>query len=263
MSKSYIEVIENNTKIAAEQWNQFALEYADIDIFKKKIHLRPTSNGVTIVSTLDEKPMRGIHCAKTKVKETLKRINGLLISDKNLMDEFTKLGFQNKKIPNVLAEEKYQAQMIAGMSENAALKKYLGVENLIFIASEFVLLHDSNESNDKARIDRVDIIGYDGKKRLFFFELKHPLNGDVHAVEQVERYVKVYSEEKNKKDMLNVLKEYPINSVNSVNQNDIAIEGYVIWGYNELIEYEEWQTKEIRLVGLVRFCQDTKGPLWN
>ena len=249
MSKSYIEVIINNTKIAQEQWNQFALECDDIDIFKKKFHLRPTIKGVTIVSTLDEKSMRGILCAKTKVKETLKRIYELTINDNNLMDELEKLGFQKRKRDKEkIDEEKYQAQMIVGMSGNEALKEYLKVEKLIFIASEFIL-HDSNV---KSKRERIDIVGFDGINRLFFFELKHPDNTKDNALEQVKRYVDKYSEEKNKKDMLSVLEIYPINSISS---NDIVIEGYAVYGYSEISKFEECQYKG----GLVRFIPQKRG----
>lgn len=228
----------NNTEEAAKQWKQFALECIDIEVFKKKFHLRPTSSGVTIVSTLDEKPMRGIHCAKTKVNEMLKRLDALITSDNNLMDELEKLGFQNrKKSEEEIAEEKYQAQMIVGMSDNEALKEYLKVEKLIFIASEFILLHDSNGKSSR---DRIDIVGYDGKERLFFFELKHPDNTKDDALKQVKRYVDTYSEEKNKKDMLSVLEKYPINSINL---NNIVIEGYAVYGYKKIKKLEEYQFK--------------------
>jgi hypothetical protein len=249
LEKQYIDIIRDNAETVRKQWNDFAWKCKDIDSFKRRFHLRPTKRGVTIISTLENMPMRGFHCAKTKVLYNLKKLDGLMEEGNNLEVELGKLGFSDRgKFKDKIREEDFQAKMIAGMSENVALKNELKVEDLIFIASEFIL----HEGKDTSSGDKIDIVAFDGKNRLFFFELKDPNNKRDNPEEQVKRYIKLYGGDK-RKDMLTVLKKYPINSVAT---DDIVIEGYAVYGYGE--EITNFKEYEIGKAGRIDFCNGYK-----
>lgn len=72
--------IKKYTNFAQELWDEFENELRkmahinEIDDFKKHFHLRPTGSYITIVSTLDCLPMRGVSVTKTKMKDVLNKI---------------------------------------------------------------------------------------------------------------------------------------------------------------------------------------------
>jgi uncharacterized DUF497 family protein len=252
MSETYLKTILENTKEAKKQWEEFSKICKDINDFKKKFHLRPTKKGVTIVSTLEKKPMRGRLVGKTVVKEWLEQLYAVTISTKSQEEKLKilqELKFDDRKQSsnsNEKNEEFYQAKMIAEMSENQTLKDFLKVDELIFIASEFILHHQLDES----KRERIDIIGYDGKNRIFFFELKDPEDPKGDPVSQVKRYVEIYGGVK-LKEMLEILNEYPINSVCT---KDIVIEGYAVYGYSQIVNVnasKEFKDKDN--VGIINF----------
>lgn len=247
IDEKYLQTIIENASKAGNQWDQFAKVCTDINSFKKKFHLRPTHSGVTIISTIEEKPMRGIKCGKTKVEDRLRKLaKAIELGDtKNQMEL---LGFQNRKISKQKkAEEVYQARMIAGMAENQSLKDYLKVDQLTFIASEFIL-HDSYDKSDRLRVDIIGFGSKSGKNRLFFFELKEPCNTKDDPVAQVQRYIDIYRGEKSK-PMLEVLKKYPINAVTS---DDVDIEGYAVYGYGSKIDLNESKMLSTQ-TGVIKF----------
>lgn len=234
MDQKYIEEILENTKEASKQWNEFAKECKDIKTFQRTFHLRPTKDKVTIVSTLEAKPMRGKKVGKTTVKRWLSELYNISyskLSDEEKSLRLTELDFEDRKESSKDAEEVFQAKMISDMSKNQSLKNFLKVDQLIFIASEFIL-HDRE---DQSKRERIDIIGYDGRDRLFFFELKKPSNKKDNPVTQVKRYVEVYTKEKGE-EMKRVLREYPIHSVNS---DHLRVEGYAVYGYGETVDLEK------------------------
>ena len=145
LEMSYIEKVVENTKTASEQWDKFAAQCEDIETFKKAFHLRPTSKKVTIVCTLEPKPMRGAYSAKTKVAQFLKGLYEEELhtickkgnTNKDYLNLLTLKKFEDRKIPKEKkAEEKYQAAMINSMAENKDLKSFLNVNELFFVASE-------------------------------------------------------------------------------------------------------------------------------
>lgn len=250
MDTGYMEKILKNTIEASRQWSEFEKECKDIDLFKKYFHLRPTGSGVTIVSTLESRPMRGKKVGRTVVKKWLEELYNLMMSNRSQgekEDMLTQLGFQiRKKSSTQKYEETHQAKMIAEMTINQSLKDYLGVDDIIFIASEFIL-HDDNDTSDR---ERIDIIGYDGKNRIFFFELKAPENETDDPVEQVKRYIKKYGGIK-RKDMLSVLKDYPINSIV---KDDVVIEGYAVYGYGDEVNIVSSKKADNEdKVGIIKF----------
>lgn len=245
MNKEYFEATLENTKIAKEQWEMFAKDCDNINDFRKDFHLRPTSSGVTIVSSLKEKPMRGIKVGKTVVKKKLGEIYEIIKLQEKL-ELLTQMKFQDRINTSAhKKEEDYQAEMISKMMDNESLKKALNVEKLIFITSEFIL-HDSGDKSEK---NRIDIIAYDGANRLFFFELKEPNNTKDDGYSQVKRYLKVYGEGEKKKQMLEILANYP---GCSIKLDNLKIEGYVIVGYSKkIIENSE--------IGIIKFEDGVKN----
>lgn len=233
--------VKTNTKFARELWDKFENELMqmgninEINDFRKHFHLRPTGSYITVVSTLDCLPMRGVSVAKTKTKDVLNRIykiHQLKGSSDGIKTDLTDIGFKERtKQSTIILEEQLQVKMIRGMANNVPLKEHLQVNNLEFLASEFILYEGKT-----GKRHRVDIIGYDGDKRLFFFELKRSKKPSGKGDDQVEEYVEVYGREK-RKDMIDVLKQYPINAICSdVSLDDIVIEGYAVWGYGDEIE---------------------------
>lgn len=235
MCKTYFYSLLENTKEAKKQWEEFARTHEHVDDFKKRFHLRPTGSGVTIVTTIPEKPMRGKKVGKTTVMKCLDKLYSITMSNMaeiKKLELLTQLQFEERKQDSSKKrEEFYQAKMIAEMAENQSLKDFLKVDELIFIASEFIL-HDQS---DKSNRERIDIIGYDGKNRLFFFELKDPINPKGDPLEQVSKYVDKYGGAK-REEVLELLGEYPIHAVSS---NDITIEGCAVYGYGEKVNLSE------------------------
>lgn len=231
MSNDYFKTIMDNTRTAADQWNEFAAECGDVEAFKKAFHLRPTKKGVTVVSTLEDKPMRGVHSAKTKLAQFLKELYDeelhLISKDNpNNMKKFkllTSKGFGDRKYSN---EDPYQAKMINMMSGDSTLKSFLKVDRLNFIASEFIVYNNTNKRK------RLDIIGYDGLSKIFFFELKAPENKQDDPVKQVVGYLNRYAIDE-KDQTLEVLSNYPINSINTSN---VVFHGYAVHGYGDNLD---------------------------
>lgn len=228
MSNDYFETIMTNTRTAADQWNEFAAECEDVEAFKKAFHLRPTKKGVTVVSTLKDKPMRGVSKDEKKLAQFLRELYNEELhltseGDPNKVkkiDSLTKKGFKEK-------EESYQAKMIKAMSGDSALKSFLKVESLTFIASEFIV------ENDRKKLDRPDIIAYDGLGKVFFFELKTPDNKkylDNHV--QIKNSLHKYGVVK-KDHTIAVLSNYPINSIKT---GDVKFHGYVVYGYSDNLD---------------------------
>lgn len=255
MEDSYMKKVLKNTRIAAEQWDVFAAQCEDMEAFRNAFHLRPKSDGVTIVSTLRIKPMRGAHSAKTKVAQFLKELHKqelhLESNDEKIIYEKKELlkykKFENRKKPKEKkAEETYQVKMIKSMSGNKELKSFLNVNELYFIASEFIL----HQQNDASKRERVDIIGYDGLNKIFFFELKTPENAKDKPDEQVVKYLNRYSKVR-REETLDVLLNYPINSIKT---RDVEFQGYAVYGYSEEIDKANSKPfKRIEEPGVIRF----------
>lgn len=246
MSKDYFEKVLSNTITASEQWDKFATECGDVEAFKKAFHLRPTSREseqITVVSTLESKPMRGVRKAKTKLAQFLQELYDEELhltseddpSKEKKKDSLTKKGFKEKKKDSLTKkgfkekEESYQAKMIKAMSGDSALKSFLEVESLTFIASEFIV------DNDSKKLDKPDIIAYDGLGKVFFFELKTPENIKDKNLVQIKNYLHKYGIEK-KDHTIAVLSNYPINSIKT---SDVEFHGYLVYGYSANLDTTE------------------------
>ncbi len=243
MDKVYFEKLLSTAKAANESWRAFEQMVNDpksIGRFKMLFHLRPTAENITIVSTLDIKPMRGIHCAKTKLVDKLKELHDLTMNEKLSADKLTELGFQDKqKKPDEVAEERYQVQMIRDMNSNQSLKEYLKVSNLTFIASEFII----HGGKDKTPRKRIDIVAYDGNNTLIFFELKTPHNTKDDPKTQVDEYISRYGKNGTyETETKRLLAEYPINAI----KESFEIKGYAVYGYSDIVDKDNSSANIIR-----------------
>ena len=175
MDQATVKKICTFSAIAKEVWDQFLQNHSRPDLFRKYFHLRPTSQGITIVSTLPEAPMRGI---STKNAEDLKNkltlidaaLSKLVSDDPSLRKEIlTSLGFKTRATQS-RREEDAQAAFIRGMLSNDPM--YEGIQ---FVASELCL----EKSN------RFDVVGLKDDT-LFIFELKR--NRTTLIADQSMRY---------------------------------------------------------------------------
>ncbi|OGQ59470.1 MAG: hypothetical protein A3J24_04340 [Deltaproteobacteria bacterium RIFCSPLOWO2_02_FULL_53_8] len=233
-----MEKIVENAIIARDVWNDLANEQ-EWGKIAKYFHLRPTMEGITIVSTLPTMPMRGIKVkTKAKLKEKLKEINS---SFKQLAGNDVKsreasrirLGFKEttpkkQRNPGYFIEEDRQAMMINSMNSDLNLPKILGIDNIKFITSELILNGTSG---------RIDIVGY-AEPYLYFFELK---KDRTTKVDQLSEYIKSYSE---KITLLsNLLANYPINPVHQ--PEGIKIKGVMVMRHaeNSNVDWKEMANK--------------------
>lgn len=193
--------------------------------------------------------MRGSYSAKTKVAHFLNELNkgGLHkegLDEKTIKEKtraLTKKGFKASiQSEDKLHEWQYQARMINDMRDNKALKSFLKVDNLFFIASEFILSGGG----------KIDIVGYDGGNHVFFFELKTPSNKKDNPVVEVINYMETYGITK-RDETIEVLFNYPINSIKT---KDVEFHGYAVYGYSkELDVAKSKQFKSIEEPGVIQF----------
>lgn len=149
----------------------------------KYFHLRPTSNGVTVVSHHPLAPMRGTNCTVDELEETLLKLDGQLNTlaaeypdvekSYNLLDVsgFKRRGEQEGKE----LEEDIQAAFISGMVSQGA--EYEGIQ---FLASELIL-----QDEDVKQQNRFDVVGFK-ENTLYIFELKRERVTTIY--EQINRY---------------------------------------------------------------------------
>ena len=227
---SIVQLIDNS-KTIKKIWKNFVDENPHQQ-FGKWFHLRPTSKGVTIVTTHDSRPMRGIHVAKTKLNNVLIAINNVLMKQnfeienapwealesvlaaEKIKERFI-AGFRNREFP-------LQARMISEMSDNSMIKEALGINYLHFAASEVILQEGVTEGGQK-----IDIVAHDGTGKVFFLELKSQDNKKDSPFEQVAIYVRDYGKigSKKNKDFEELMKNYPY-PIDSIKE----YVGYVVIG---------------------------------
>jgi hypothetical protein len=184
--------------------------------------------------------MRGVPVAKTKLNEALSSINDILknrkieegdafwdainsaLAKQGIKKNFNE-GFRNGEFP-------LQARMINGMSDNSALKKALGTNNLYFAASEVILQEETVEGGKK-----IDIVAHDGAGKVFFFELKTDDNKKDSPLGQVASYILTYGKGGLKnKNFEDLMKNYPMYPIDSIKE----YVGYAVIGYgNRVVHY--------------------------
>lgn len=243
MNESTVKKLIKYSQIAKETLEEYLLNHSHGSIFTKYFHLRPTSNGITIVSTLPEAPMRGIFAKNAdELMNKLENIGASLsklVSDdsKKVCESLESLGFKKRSTKSIL-EEDAQAAFIRGMISNEST--YEGIQ---FVASELNL-------EDKMRFD---IVGFHLESRtLYLFELKKGRTTD--AARQVSDYCKHVEEYK--ESFLNVFSTYPNlsfnsfskikgiavmefaeNSIDSVWEENATTYGVDIWMYGNALSF--------------------------
>lgn len=191
-----IESIIENASMAKEQWSTFLSEApaADREALRVNFHLRPTSDGVTVVSLLPEAPMRGIDTigreALCSVLEKIKSERKGLTAEKSerRRQALSDCGFGERKTAGE-REENIQARMIHGM-----LLGRPQYEGITFVTSELTI----------KKGNRFDIVGLKGET-LYLFELKARLTEN--AFSQVERYKAHVAE--HREEFKRLLEVYP------------------------------------------------------
>jgi len=193
INQTTIDLITENAKEAKKAWKMFAHQ----EKLRESFHLRPTTSGVTIVSTLPNAPMRGI---EIKARELAEKLEGIVKHKELLLSVdpekvricLSDIGFKSRRT-TACREEDVQAMFIRGMISDQE-----SYENIKFVASELTL----------DRQHRFDVVGYkDGV--LFIFELK--IARSFEGIGQTAQYVDFVRE--NKAEFLKVLSCYPHYSV--------------------------------------------------
>jgi hypothetical protein len=198
-----IEKVISNAKTTTQAFNSFASSNpADAAEFRKFYHLRPTSGGVTIVTTHPDFPLRGITVAKTKlfgaVADILKspQISAVETGGKQF----------HKGTKNGKNEYPLQARFINDINGGSLeIREKLGCKNLYFIGSE-IILQEGTTSNGK----KIDVVAADNLGRVYFVELKSNKNKSDNPYNQVREYLDIYGKDGSKnKDMEDLLENYP------------------------------------------------------
>ena len=145
--------------------------------FARSFHLRPTGDGVTIVSTLPYAPMRGIAVSCAGLDQALRALDRDLsqlpqAQAGRAAAQLSAHGFHVRANPNDSLEEAAQAAFIRGMIEGEP--QYEGIQ---FLASELNL----EEAN------RLDVVGVK-ENILYLFELKK--GRTTRVFQQVAGYVR-------------------------------------------------------------------------
>ena len=150
-------------------------------------HLRARSKDITVVSTHPDKPMNGRYCNKRggNCKPALSEFLTSLANEIDHLDgaQLTKLEFERKGT----SEDSLQAQFINDINAGRVdgLKKALGVQELLFVASELILFEGGDES-----MLRPDVVAL-GDGNIFLIEMK-TLDSPDNEVSQALHYVKYY-----------------------------------------------------------------------
>ena len=200
-------------------------------------HLRPTSSGITLVTTheSDAMCMRGIaRISPTRSVEMLNMSAEAVKNDgsvdwSNIVYK-TKQGnsrrFPERKQQSINSKREKEFAIQAWLinkivSGNDALSKTLGVSELYFLGSE-IIWQESTIKNGQ----RLDIVAHDDKGKVLFLELKDISNKADNPEKQVKDYLETYSKDKYFKEFLLA---YP--SISAIGSKKIeSFEGWVVIG---------------------------------
>jgi hypothetical protein len=176
-------------------------------------HLRPTSSGVTLMSTHPDKLFRGIEkIASSRGAEMLEIAANSVNKNKTDWDSVVYKkktgevsGFKVRSQASLDKKEEkenvIQAWMINELVKgNTELCKRFNADRLYFLGSEVILQEGTTSGGQK-----IDIVAHDGKGRILFLELKN-IDNEEDGVEQVKGYLNTYSKNK---DFMEFLLNYP------------------------------------------------------
>lgn len=223
MKNESVTKIIKNAKVASKMWDEFLISINDAETFKECFHLRPTSKGITVVSTLPYAPMRGTEETENGVLTTLNDLHEnlpeLLNDDQEAsLATLNQIGFKKRSNSNAL-EENMQAQLIQGLIKNEPV-----YNSIQFVASEFNL----------EKWHRFDVVGIKNKT-IYIFELKKERT--TLAPSQLRGYINHFNT--HKKSFESVLNVYPGATIDTIDE----VKGIVImpWSANSKTDWGKYK----------------------
>ena len=219
--------VMENSKWAREIWVEKIKICPELG---ELFHLRPTSGGITLVTTHESRKLNGISLAtKQSLNIALDKIIKSLQINDDLQNVLKELNFsEENKLENI-----YQRNLINDIIKGNVMRESLNMSSLIFIASELIFSenHDGN--------GRIDVLAY-GDNSLYFIELKTPSNIIDTPVTQLKNYINSY---KNDPLFFELINTYPNSKKLNVNIKETKIIGVVVIGFSknptELITVDE------------------------
>lgn len=167
MKESYEKIIAN-AELAKETVEQVKGDLRNIEETRTYFHLRPTTAGVILVSTLPYAPMSGVLCSSDDLAAKIKAVDskmGEFISNSpdfpKLLKELKDLGFGPCTSAGGPPLGAMQASFITAMNQRQD-----AYGELIFLASEFVIPKEEGTGGY-----HFDIVAY-YDEALYFIELK-------------------------------------------------------------------------------------------
>jgi hypothetical protein len=195
-------------------------------------HIRPTSSGITFVTTHKDRAMRGI--AKISAARTGEMLTLASRSIKGAAVDFSRVKYVRKTGRTEIFEERTQASLSKKREKEFAIQAFVinaivsgekslpdkfGVDRLFFMGSELILQDGTVNSGQ-----RIDIVAHDGNGKILFIELKDESTKD-DPCDQMRKYLKKYGNDEQFKELL---LNYP--SIPGISKVDRPFEGWVIVG---------------------------------
>jgi hypothetical protein len=169
----------------------------------KWFHIRPTSYGITLVSTHEKRKMRGIsEVAISKLEDFLKTTAGAVDGD---AIDWAKIIYNGRVFIERTPESenrkrekefRHQANFINEIVNNSKAFPKIS-EELFFIGSEVILQEGTTQDRK-----RIDVVAHDGNGKVLFFEIKSEDNKQDNPKEQIEAYINRYKNDKYFKELL-------------------------------------------------------------
>ena len=200
----------------------------------KYFHLRPTSDGVTIVSHHPLAPMRGTSRTVDELEKTLMDLDGQLNplaaeypDEEKSYKIFDNFSFHRRdEQEGRELEEDIQAAFISGLVSNGA--EYEGIQ---FLASELIL-----PDEDAKKQNRFDVVGYK-ENTLYIFELKRGRVTTIYG--QIDCYRTHF--ESHIQEFKNLLAAYPCTACSEAVEIK-SVKYVAVMKYAELSQYN-WTEK--------------------
>lgn len=190
--KESFDKITANAKAASETLASLKGQLKHPEKLWTYFHLRPTTAGINIISTLGYAPMRAIMCTPDELSGAIQALDDKadwLTADNpdiaKALDDLAELGMQSSVSAGGPALDDVQAAFITEMNESQN-----AYGNLKFVASELALPKLSDEKGSY----RFDVVAYDDGC-VYFIELKS--GRSKAAFKQMDEYMTGMVKEEN------------------------------------------------------------------
>ena len=231
-----IKDVLNNAEYGKKIYEELEEKLEEIYKFKKFFHIRPITDGFTIISTHPERPMNGIKVRKTKLKEAIIQISKS-IEKENI--DWNKAKLNSKEFPisgDSKGEYRLQANFINTITKgNKQLNNILEVNKLYFIGSEMILQENRTKEGKKP-----DVVAIGDNGKVFLFELKTSKNKVDDPKTQVEKYIETYE---NNEPYKNLILNYPMTKIDRINK----YEGWIVRGNKDIEDIIKIQDNYIEI----------------